>query len=86
MSKHNIPLPIEKRKSPEIIPNTIMSAAMFFFFFFCRGLTFDKAVVNEPSALLYCICQNNETYGSISCILYFSCVSAPFISTIVSNY
>ena len=32
MSTHNMPLSIYKRKSHEIIPNIIMSAAMGFFF------------------------------------------------------
>ena len=32
MSTHNIPLSIIRRKSPLIIPNIIMSAAMGFFF------------------------------------------------------
>ena len=51
MRTHNIPISIQKRKSPEITPNTIMSAAMGFFF--CKGLknAFEIAVVNELSVL-----------------------------------
>ena len=49
MRPHNTPLlhVISKRKSLEIIPNTIMSAVMGFF---CEGLKteFEIAVVNEP--------------------------------------
>ena len=47
-----------KQRSPEIIPNTIMSAAMGLF---CKGLKneFEIAVVNEPSVVeplkFYCI-------------------------------
>ena len=64
-SIHNILLSMSKRKLPKIIPNTIMSEAMFFFFFlffvFCWGLKneFEIAMVNEPSVLeplkFYCI-------------------------------
>ena len=32
MSTHNIPYQYEKGKTPEIVPNTIMSAAMGFSF------------------------------------------------------
>ena len=58
MSIHNIPSSVCKRKSPEIIPNNILSAVM--------GLSwlgtlneFEIAVRNEPSVLqplkFYCI-------------------------------
>ena len=44
----NIPLAILKRKSPEIIPNTIRSAAMEFFGKELKN-EFEIAAVNEPS-------------------------------------
>ena len=48
MRIHNIPFSVQKRQSPEIIPNTIISAAMGYF---CYGLKneFEIAAVNEPS-------------------------------------
>ena len=52
MSTHNIPYQYKKkRKSPKIIPNTIMVSAMGFCF--CQGLKseFKIAMINEP--LLY---------------------------------
>ena len=46
MSTHNIPLSMYKRKSPKIIPNTIISGAMGLF---CLGLKseLEIAMVNE---------------------------------------
>ena len=58
MSTHNIPLSIYKRRSPEIIPNTIMSAAIGLLYY---GLMnkFVITVVNEPSVFeplkFYCM-------------------------------
>ena len=48
MSIQNISLSVQKRKSPEIIPNTIMSAAMEFFSYGLKN-EFKVDVVYEPS-------------------------------------
>ena len=48
MSKHNIPISISKRKSPEIIPNTIVFVSMEFIYGLKNEI--ETAVVNaEPS-------------------------------------
>ena len=56
MSTNNISLSLYKRKTPLIIPNIIISAAMRFFQ--GRKYEFEIAVVNEPSVFepfkLYC--------------------------------
>ena len=68
MSTYNIPLSIQK-KSPELIPNTILSAASeFFVFVFVRKSRneFEIAMVNEPSLFqplkVYCIWFNMLPY------------------------
>ena len=48
MSTHNISLSVYKRKSPKIIPNTIMSAAVGFFILGTQE-EFKIDVVYEPS-------------------------------------
>ena len=68
MSTHNIPLIIQQRKSPLIIPNMIISAAMEFF---SKGLKneFETAMVNEPLVFklskFYCILMAQQSYSEL---------------------
>ena len=54
-----IPVSISKRKSPKIIPNTILSAAVGFCFVRDSKKEFEIAMVNKPSVFkplkVYCI-------------------------------
>ena len=64
MSTHTIPL-----KSPKIIPNTIMSAAIGFFGYGIKN-KFETVVVNKLSEFkplkFYCIFLDNRGYVEIS--------------------
>ena len=78
----NIPLTVLKRKSPEIIPNTIRSAAMEFFGKELKN-EFEIAAVNKPSVFaplkFYCIFSpdfsielNEYTFRGSNCLVFIS--------------